>query len=79
MDRASGQDCAVLPNSGGSNVTEIMQYDLAMPTVWLPLSYAGCSQHAPNEHILRPLMREGLEIVTSVYWDIGDPEDGYRP
>jgi hypothetical protein len=56
-----------------------MQYDLGMPTVWLPLSYAGCSQHAPNEHILRPLMREGLEIVTSVYWDIGDPEEGYRP
>jgi len=79
VDRASRQDCAVLPNSGGSNVTEIMQYDLGMPTVWLPLSYAGCSQHAPNEHILRPLMREGLEIVTSVYWDIGDPEEGYHP
>ncbi len=79
VDRASRQDCAVLPNSGGSNVTEIMQYDLGMPTVWLPLSYAGCSQHAPNEHILRPLMREGLEIVTSVYWDLGDPEEGYRP
>jgi acetylornithine deacetylase/succinyl-diaminopimelate desuccinylase-like protein len=78
VDRASGQDCAVLPNSGGSNVTEIMQYDLDMPTVWLPLSYAGCSQHAPNEHILRPLMRDGLEIVTSVYWDLGDREKGYR-
>jgi hypothetical protein len=56
-----------------------MQYDLDMPTVWLPLSYAGCSQHAPDEHILKPLMRTGLEIVTSVYWDIGDPEEGYRP
>jgi acetylornithine deacetylase/succinyl-diaminopimelate desuccinylase-like protein len=79
VSRASGQDCAVLPNSGGSNVTEIMQYDLGMPTVWLPLSYAGCSQHAPNEHILQPLMRDGLKIVTSVYWDLGDPERGYRP
>lgn len=79
VDRASGQDCAVLPNSGGSNVTEIMQYDLNMPTVWLPLSYAGCSQHAPDEHILKPLMREGLKIVTSIYWDLGDPRAGYRP
>ena len=79
VSRASGQDCAVLPNSGGSNVTEIMQYDLGMPTVWLPLSYAGCSQHAPNEHILQPLMRDGLKIVTSVYWDLGVPERGYRP
>jgi len=29
--------------------------------------------------ILRPLTRDGLAIVTSVYWDLGDPEDGYRP
>jgi acetylornithine deacetylase/succinyl-diaminopimelate desuccinylase-like protein len=79
VDRATGQDCAVLPNSGGSNVTEIMQYDLHMPTVWLPLSYAGCSQHAPNEHILAPLMRIGMETVSSVYWDLGDAELGYRP
>ncbi len=78
VSRASGQDCAVLPNSPGSNVTEIMQYDLGMPTVWLPLSYAGCQQHAPDEHILLPLMRTGIEIVTSVYWDLGDDELGYR-
>jgi hypothetical protein len=56
-----------------------MQYDLHMPTVWLPLSYAGCSQHAPNEHILAPLMRIGMETVSSVYWDLGDAELGYRP
>jgi acetylornithine deacetylase/succinyl-diaminopimelate desuccinylase-like protein len=79
VSRAAGQHCAVLPNGGGSNVTEIMQYDLGTPCVWLPLSYAGCSQHAPNEHILRPLMREGLKIVTSVYWDLGDEREGYRP
>lgn len=79
VSRAARQDCAVLPNGGGSNVTEIMQYDLGLPCVWLPLSYAACSQHAPNEHILKPLMRTGVEIVTSVYWDLGDPGKGYRP
>lgn len=78
VERACGQRCGVLPNSGGSNVTEIMQYDLDMPTVWLPLSYAGCNQHAPDEHILMPLMRVGLGIVTSVLWDLGEPGSGYR-
>ncbi|MEM9048717.1 MAG: M20/M25/M40 family metallo-hydrolase [Pseudomonadota bacterium] len=78
VEAASGRACGVLPNSGGSNVTEVMQYDLKMPTVWLPLSYAGCNQHAPDEHILLPLMREGIDIATALYWDLGSP-DGYRP
>jgi len=42
-------------------------------------SYAGCLQHAPNEHMLKPLMREGLRHVTGIYWDLGDPKTGYRP
>ena len=27
---------------------------LGLPTVWIPHSYASCSQHAPNEHMLAP-------------------------
>lgn len=79
VTRAAGDRCRVLPNGGGSNMTWIMQYLVGMPCAWLPLSYAGCSQHAPNEHLLLPLTRTGLEIVTSVYWDLGDPTAGYRP
>lgn len=71
--------CGVLPNGGGSNMTYILQYLVGMPCVWLPLSYAGCSQHAPNEHMLRLLMREGLRHVTGIYWDLGDPARDYRP
>jgi hypothetical protein len=33
----------------------------------------GCSQHAPNEHILKSVTREGIAIMAGVYWDIGDP------
>ena len=77
-DRTEGERCAVLPNSGGSNVTEVMQHVLGMPTVWLPLSYAGCRQHAPDEHVPLALMREGLGILASIWWDLGDPETGYR-
>ena len=79
VERSSNHPCGVLPNSGGSNMTYILQYLVGMPCVWLPLSYAGCSQHAPNEHMLRTLMREGLRHTTGIYWDLGDKETGYRP
>lgn len=79
VERTSNHPCGVLPNGGGSNMTYILQYIVGMPCTWLPLSYAGCSQHAPDEHMLRPLMREGLRQVTGIYWDLGDKEMGYRP
>ncbi len=79
VERAGGRPCGVMPCSGGSNVTGIIQSELGMPFSWLPMSYLGCSQHAPNEHILRPLMREGLALVTGVYWEMGNKETGYRP
>jgi acetylornithine deacetylase/succinyl-diaminopimelate desuccinylase-like protein len=79
VERMSNQTCGVLPNGGGSNMTSILQYTVGMPCVWLPLSYAGCSQHAPNEHILKPLMREAMRHVTGIYWDLGSDEIGYRP
>ena len=78
VERGSNHACGVLPNSGGSNMTSIIQYVLEMPVTWLPLSYAGCSQHAPDEHILKPLMRDGLRLVTGLYWDLGDEAAGYR-
>ncbi len=79
VERNSNQPCGILPNGGGSNMTYMLQYLVGMPCVWLPLSYAGCSQHAPDEHILMPLMRDGLRHVTGIYWDLGDEKTGYRP
>lgn len=76
--RGSNHPCSVLPTSGGSNMTHIIQSTLDAPITWFPLSYGGCSQHAPDEHILLPLMREGMRHVTSIYWDLGDPETAYR-
>ena len=79
VERNSNQPCGVLPNGGGSTMTYMLQYGIGMPCAWLPLSYAGCSQHAPDEHILVPLMREGVRHVTGIYWDLGDKQTGYRP
>jgi len=53
--------------------TNSMDETLGLPTVWIPHSYAACSQHAPNEHLLAPVVREALRIMTGIFWDLGEP------
>ena len=62
----------ILPNLGGSLPNDVFADTLGMPTIWVPHSYASCSQHAPNEHVLAPIMREGLRMMTGVFWDLGE-------
>ena len=73
LERTSGQRTAVLPNLGGSLPNDIFSDVLGLPTVWIPHSYAACSQHAPNEHMLAPIAREGLRLMAGVMWDLGEP------
>ena len=61
----------MLPNLGGSLPNEVFTDILGMPTVWVPHSYAACSQHAPNEHLLAPVVRDGLRLMTGLFWDLG--------
>ena len=51
---------------------EVFADILGMPTVWVPHSYAACSQHAPNEHLLAPVAREALRLMTGLFWDLGE-------
>ncbi len=46
---------------------------LGLPTVWVPHSYPGCSQHAPNEHLPCDLARQALRLMAGLYWDLGEP------
>ena len=69
--RTSGKTPAVLPNLGGSLPNDIFADVLGLRTVWVPHSYPGCSQHAPNEHLPPAILREGLSIMTGLYWDLG--------
>ncbi len=62
----------VLPNLGGSLPNDVFADILGLPTIWVPHSYASCSQHAPDEHVLAPIMREGLRMMTGVFWDLGE-------
>lgn len=72
VERTTGRKPAMLPNLGGSLPNEEFAETLGMPTVWTPHSYSGCSQHAPDEHALRPLLREALGIMAGIWWDLGE-------
>jgi len=72
IERTTGRKPAILPNLGGSLPNEVFAHTLGLPTVWIPHSYAACSQHAPNEHLLAPVAREALRIMAGVYWDLGE-------
>ncbi len=71
LERTTGSKPAYLPNLGGTLPNDAFTDILGLPTVWIPHSYGGCSQHAPDEHILAPLTRQALQIMTGLFWDIG--------
>ena len=72
LERTTKKKPAVLPNLGGSLPNNVFSDTLGLPTVWIPHSYASCSQHAPNEHLLAPVAREALQIMTGLWWDLGE-------
>jgi acetylornithine deacetylase/succinyl-diaminopimelate desuccinylase-like protein len=74
INATTGKRPAILPNLGGSLPNDIFAKDLSLPTIWVPHSYASCSQHAPNEHMLAPVAREALAIMTGIYWDLGEAD-----
>jgi len=67
-----GRAPAIIPNSGGSLPNDIFTEGLGMPTIWVPHSYRGCSQHAPNEHLPTAIAREALGVMAGIYWDLGE-------
>jgi acetylornithine deacetylase/succinyl-diaminopimelate desuccinylase-like protein len=70
--KTTGQPPAVLPNFGGSLPNDVFSDILGLPTIWVPHSYPGCSQHAPDEHILLSVTEEALGIMAGLFWDFGE-------
>ncbi|HLJ00018.1 MAG TPA: M20 family metallopeptidase [Bradyrhizobium sp.] len=70
--RTTGKPPAVLPNFGGSLPNDVFTDILGLPTIWVPHSYPGCSQHAPDEHILLSVTEEALGIMAGLFWDLGE-------
>jgi acetylornithine deacetylase/succinyl-diaminopimelate desuccinylase-like protein len=73
LERTCGIAPVILPNLGGSLPNDIFIEVLNLKTIWVPHSYAGCSQHAPDEHLLAPIAREGLGLMAGLFWDLGEP------
>jgi acetylornithine deacetylase/succinyl-diaminopimelate desuccinylase-like protein len=72
MQRTLGKPPAVIPSMGGSICNDLFTDLLGLPAIWIPHSYAACSQHAPNEHVLMSVCHSALQVMTGIYWDIGE-------
>jgi len=72
FEQTLGKPATLLPNLGGSIPNDCFAEVLGLPTIWVPHSYTNCSQHAPNEHVLPPLMREGLMMMAGLWVDLRD-------
>ena len=71
MEQTLGKPVQIVPNGGGGLPGDMFVEFLGVPLVWIPLSYNGCKQHGPNEHLLAPAAREGLLGYTGIWWDLG--------
>lgn len=70
LTETAGKPPHVLPNLAGSLPNDSFADVLGLPTVWIPHSYRGCSQHAPNEHVLKPVCRDALRVMAGLFWDM---------
>lgn len=75
LQDTSGKAPHILPNLAGSLPNEAFAETLGLPTIWIPHSYRGCSQHAPNEHVLKPVCLDALRVMAGLFWDIGARQD----
>lgn len=72
IEQATNKKPALLPNLGGSIPNDVFADILGLPTLWIPHSYPACGQHSINEHMLKPIAREGLNIMARLFWDLGE-------
>lgn len=71
LEHSTGLAPHILTNLGGSIPNDCFADILGLPTIWVPHSYAGCNQHAPDEHALASVTRQALIGMTGLFWDIG--------
>jgi len=72
MERATATAPVVLPSLGGSLPNDIFRVGLGLPTLWVPHSYPGCSQHAPDEHLPAALLAEATGLMAAILDDLAD-------
>lgn len=72
MREISCKPPTLLPNLGKSLPNDVFADILELPTLWIPHSYPTCGQHTVNEHLLRPVVEEGVAIMTGLFWELGE-------
>ncbi|MDF0598486.1 M20 family metallopeptidase [Psychromarinibacter halotolerans] len=72
ITQTMGAPPALSPNFGGALPNEVFAETLGLPTIWIPHSHPACAQHAPNEHMMLDVAREGTQMMAGLFWDIGD-------
>ncbi|MHA6265223.1 M20 family metallopeptidase [Arenibacterium sp. CAU 1754] len=73
LHRTLGIAPHLAPNLGGSLPNHVFMETLGLPTIWIPHSYGGSNQHAPDEHMLIPVAHQALGVMAGLYWDLGEP------
>lgn len=71
IEATTGGAPAILPSLGGSLPNDVFTDTLGLPTIWVPHSYPGCSQHAPDEHLPVAIFPDAVAVMTGLYWDLG--------
>ena len=79
LERTAGRPPHVLPNLAGSLPNDSFSEILGLPTIWVPHSYRGCSQHAPDEHVLKSVCRDALRAMAGLFWDVGERPRSNKP
>jgi acetylornithine deacetylase/succinyl-diaminopimelate desuccinylase-like protein len=74
IERTTGAPPAILPSLGGSLPNDVFTDTLDLPTIWVPHSYPGCSQHAPDEHLPTAIFPSACGVMAGLYWDLGTDE-----
>ena len=72
IEATTGEKPAIVTSTGGSICNDVFTEALGIPTIWIPHSYASCSQHAPDEHLLMPVVKSAIDIMAGLYWDLGE-------
>lgn len=72
IERTTGKRPTLLPNLGGTLPNDAFADVLGLPTLWVPHSHPACSQHAPDEHLLAGVAREGMQVMAGLFWDLGE-------
>ncbi|MBO1359817.1 M20/M25/M40 family metallo-hydrolase [Acetobacter sacchari] len=76
MEKTLGRHVQVIPAVSGGMPGYAFTDTLRLPLVWVPHGHNGCKQHGPDEHMLVPIAREGVEAFVGLWWRLGDSDGG---